>query len=63
MPSAGGSGFTIPRVKEAEVGEWFQGEVWRLLGWEVLGTEMNDRLRGRYRGYMQRQKDGRFAKE
>jgi hypothetical protein len=47
MPAAGGSGFTVPRVKEAEVGEWFQGEVWRLLGWEVLGREMNDRLRAR----------------
>jgi hypothetical protein len=47
MPSAGGGGFTVPRVKEAEIGEWFQGEVWRLLGWEVLGREMNDRLRGR----------------
>ena len=47
MPAAGGSTFTVPRVKEAEVGEWLQGEVWRLLGWEVLGREMNDRMRER----------------
>jgi hypothetical protein len=37
---------TVPRVKEVEVGEWFQGEVWRLLGWEVLGREMDGRGRG-----------------
>jgi hypothetical protein len=47
MPTAGGGTFTVPRVKEAEVGEWFQGEVWRLLGWEVLGREMNNRMRER----------------
>jgi hypothetical protein len=47
MPAAGGGTFTIPRVKEAEVGEWFQGEVWRLLGWKVLGREMNNRMRER----------------
>lgn len=45
MPAAAGSAVTVPRVKEAEVGEWFQGEVWRLLGWEVLGREMNSRMR------------------
>jgi hypothetical protein len=47
MPAAGGGTFTVPRVKEVEVGEWFQGELWRLLGWEVLGKEMNDRMRER----------------
>lgn len=47
MPMAGGGNVTVPRVKEAEVGEWFQGEVWRLLGWEVLGKEMNNRMRER----------------
>lgn len=47
MPAAGGSAMTMPRVKEAEVGVWFQGEVWRMLGWEVLGREMDNRLRGR----------------
>lgn len=46
MPAAGGGNVTVPRVKEVEVGEWFQGEVWRLLGWEVLGREMDGRMRG-----------------
>ena len=43
---AGGKTFVVPKVKEVEVGEWFQGEVWRLLGWEVLGREMDGRGRG-----------------
>lgn len=43
---AGGGNVTVPRVKEVEIGEWFQGEVWRLLGWEVLGGEMDLRGRG-----------------
>lgn len=47
MPSASGDNVTVPRVKEAEVREWFQGEVWRLLGWEVLGREMDSRMRER----------------
>ena len=47
MPAASGGTLTVPRVKEVEVGEWFQGEVWRLLGWEVLGREMNNRMRER----------------
>jgi hypothetical protein len=47
MPMVGGGNVTVPRVKEAEVGEWFQGEAWRLLGWEVLGKEMNSRMRER----------------
>jgi hypothetical protein len=30
----------VPKVKSADVGQWFQEEVWRLLGWEILsGTE------------------------
>lgn len=45
MPTAGGGAVSVPRVKEVEVGEWLQGEVWRLLGWEVLGREMNNRMR------------------
>ena len=45
MPAAGGGSVSVPRVKEVEVGEWFQGEVWRLLGWEVLGREMSNRMR------------------
>ena len=41
MPVFSGVGMTAPRVKEAEVGEWFKEEVWRLLGWEVLGKELD----------------------
>lgn len=40
MPQENGPIVPVPRVKEVEVGEWFQGEVWRLLGWEVLGKEI-----------------------
>lgn len=47
MPKPVGGVVNVPRVKEVEVGEWFQGEVWRLLGWEVLGREMNSRMRER----------------
>lgn len=36
-----GAAMTVPRVKEVEVGEWFKEEVWRLLGWEVLGKELD----------------------
>jgi hypothetical protein len=48
LPPAEACGGTVsvPRVKEVEVGEWFQGEVWRLLGWEVLGRKIDGRRRG-----------------
>lgn len=49
MPQAAGSSLTIPRVKEVEVGQWFQSEVWRLLGWEVLGKELSMDGRARSR--------------
>ncbi|TKA66276.1 hypothetical protein B0A55_09524 [Friedmanniomyces simplex] len=40
MPSlVGQQPLPMPKVKEAEVQEWFKGEVWRLLGWEILGKE------------------------
>ncbi|OQN97455.1 hypothetical protein B0A48_16614 [Cryoendolithus antarcticus] len=41
MPVLGDARIPVPRVKEAEVGEWFKEEVWRLLGWEVLGREVD----------------------
>lgn len=41
MPVFRGAGITAPRVKETEVCEWFKEEVWRLLGWEVLGKELD----------------------
>ena len=42
MPSvAGRQPLPTPKVKEVEVQEWFKEEVWRLLGWEILGKEGN----------------------
>ncbi|KAK5109305.1 hypothetical protein LTR62_007179 [Meristemomyces frigidus] len=35
----GGSGLGVPKVKEVDVQSWFQEEVWRMVGWEVLGRE------------------------
>jgi hypothetical protein len=28
----------VPKVKSADVGQWFREEVWRLLGWEILSN-------------------------
>lgn len=39
MPASLGP-LPVPKVKEAEVREWFQEEVWRLLGWEILSKEV-----------------------
>ncbi|KAF2773082.1 hypothetical protein EJ03DRAFT_348133 [Teratosphaeria nubilosa] len=40
LPSAvGAKKVEMPKVKEAEAEEWFKQEVWRLLGWDVLGRE------------------------
>ncbi|KAK5136925.1 hypothetical protein LTR08_001432 [Meristemomyces frigidus] len=39
MPTAGREALPMPKVREVEVREWFGEEVWRLLGWEVLGKE------------------------
>ncbi|KAK0302837.1 hypothetical protein LTR01_008511 [Friedmanniomyces endolithicus] len=40
MPSMVGQlHMPMPKVKEAEVQDWFKGEVWRLLGWEILGKD------------------------
>ncbi|KAI7214889.1 sure-like protein [Hortaea werneckii] len=40
MPAAPDTPLSMPKVKEAEVQEWFKEEVWRLLGWEVLSKEV-----------------------
>lgn len=40
MPVLSDARVTVPRVKETEVAEWFKDEVWRLLGWELLGREV-----------------------
>ena len=39
MPAAPSTPLPMPKVKEAEVQDWFKEEVWRLLGWEVLAKE------------------------
>ncbi|KAI6855792.1 hypothetical protein KC338_g8705 [Hortaea werneckii] len=39
MPAAPNTPLPMPKVKEAEVQDWFKEEVWRLLGWDVLSKE------------------------
>ncbi|KAK1057698.1 hypothetical protein LTR33_013574 [Friedmanniomyces endolithicus] len=40
MPSVTGQlHVPMPKVKDVEVQDWFKGEVWRLLGWEILSKE------------------------
>lgn len=39
MPAPSTQPIPMPKVKEAAVQEWFQEEVWRLVGWEILGKE------------------------
>lgn len=31
----------LPTVAEEDVAEWFKGEVWRLVGWEILGEHVD----------------------
>lgn len=39
MPSIGDTVLPMPKIKEVEVSDWFQEEVWRALGWEILSKE------------------------
>lgn len=39
IPVASAQPLPMPKVKEAEVQDWFKEEVWRLLGWEILSKE------------------------
>ena len=39
MPALSGPGLPTPKVKEADVQDWFKEEVWNLLGWEILSRE------------------------
>jgi len=39
MPIMSSAPLPMPKVKEAEVQDWFKEEVWRLLGWEILSKE------------------------
>ncbi|KAK4504700.1 hypothetical protein PRZ48_002661 [Zasmidium cellare] len=36
MPIPGNVTIPVPKVKEPEMGEWFKGEMWNILGWEIL---------------------------
>lgn len=43
MPGPGqGKKLDIPKVKETDVQEWYQEELWRLLGWEILAKEWGE---------------------
>ena len=37
--ASAGEDIPMPKVKEADVQEWFKEEVWRLLGWDILAHE------------------------
>ena len=39
MPARLGSVPNMPKVEDKDVGEWFTGEVWRLVGWDLLGKD------------------------
>ncbi|KAK5167829.1 uncharacterized protein LTR77_007528 [Saxophila tyrrhenica] len=39
MPVSGGPALPMPKLKGRDVKEWFQEEVWQLLGWEILSRE------------------------
>jgi hypothetical protein len=39
MPVLTSQPLPMPKLKEVDVGDWFMEEVWRLLGWEILGGE------------------------
>ncbi|KAF2718900.1 hypothetical protein K431DRAFT_314552 [Polychaeton citri CBS 116435] len=33
---------TLPRVKEADVHDWFKEEVWKLVGWDIITQQIGD---------------------
>ncbi|KAK4565633.1 hypothetical protein LTR86_003481 [Recurvomyces mirabilis] len=41
MPGVSGTAkpLSMPKVKEVDVHEWFKEEMWRIVGWEILGQE------------------------
>lgn len=39
MPVMVDAPLAIPEINEADGREWFIGEMWRLLGWQILGQE------------------------
>ncbi|KAF2867731.1 hypothetical protein BDV95DRAFT_174474 [Massariosphaeria phaeospora] len=39
MPARFGPLPTVAKVEDRDVDDWFKGEVWRLVGWDILGRE------------------------
>ncbi|KXT04616.1 hypothetical protein AC578_8652 [Pseudocercospora eumusae] len=39
MPNARLDSTPLPKIKEANVQDWFKNELWKLLGWEILAKE------------------------
>ncbi|KAF2180900.1 hypothetical protein K469DRAFT_590807 [Zopfia rhizophila CBS 207.26] len=39
MPARLGGLPAVQKVDDGDVGEWFRGEIWRLVGWDLLGRE------------------------
>jgi hypothetical protein len=39
MPARLGPAPNMPKVEDKDVGGWFSGEVWRLIGWDLLSRE------------------------
>ncbi len=39
MPVTSGPALLMPKLKGGDVKDWFQEEIWRLLGWEILSSE------------------------
>ncbi|KAF2799315.1 hypothetical protein K505DRAFT_294774 [Melanomma pulvis-pyrius CBS 109.77] len=39
MPARLGGLPSLAKVEDKDVNDWFQGEVWRLVGWDLLGRE------------------------
>lgn len=39
MPVISGPALLMPKLKGGDMKDWFQEEIWRLLGWEILSSE------------------------
>lgn len=40
MPATLGPIPSIPKVENGDVSDWFSGQVWRLIGWSILGSQI-----------------------
>lgn len=39
MPTTGGPPLPMPKIKEAEIEDWYKEELWRVLGWDILSKD------------------------